>query len=204
MSRQAIRIVIADDHALMREGLRTMLEGARGIALVAEAKDGAEAVRLVAAQAPAVVLMDITMPVLDGIEATRRIVAATPGVRVVGLTMHTDEALVTEMLRAGAAAVIPKDSGLAAVVKAIRAAAAKRTGPAAPAACPDLPAHLTARECEVLVMMARGLCTKEIGWALKISPKTVETHRAHLMDKTGIRTVAGLTRYALDHGIVPA
>ena len=146
-----IRLLIADDHALMREGLKSMLGEIGGISIVGEAQNGAEAVRLAMELSPHVVLMDITMPVLDGIEATRRIVASAPGTKVVALTMHTDEALIGEVMRAGATAAVQKGGDIKEVVKAIRAAAKQKAapGPAAPrtkGACKDMPAHLTARQ----------------------------------------------------------
>lgn len=195
-----IRILIADDHKMMRDGLRAMLEDQEDLRVVAEARNGEEAIRLVERHSPDVVLMDITMPVLDGIEATRRIASAHPGVRVVALTMHTTRQLIDAMVRAGAASVVRKDASFRSLVKAVRASPSGSSNRPRAAGLPENP--LTPREREVLAAIAQGECVKEIAWRLGISPKTVETHLGHVMSKLGIRTVAGLTRHALAHGLV--
>ena len=205
-----VRVLIADDHALFRQGLRTLLQAAKGIEVVAEAGDGEEAVRLAERWAPDVVLMDITMSGLDGIEATRRIRAAVRGARVVALTMHTDPSLAEAMRNAGAVAFLDKNSDLSALVNTIRAVAAgeRRTGGAAarrssrpPRAVPR-PPHLSRREREVLSLIAQGFSTRGIALRFGISVKTVETHRARTMEKLDIDSVAGLTKYAITRGLL--
>ena len=205
-----MRILIADDHALFRQGLRTLLQAAKGIEVVAEAGDGEEAVRLAERWAPDVVLMDITMPRLDGIEATRRIRATVRGARVVALTMHTDASLAEAMRNAGAVAFLDKNSDLSALVNTIRAVAAgeRLTGRAAarrssrPPRTVPRPPHLSRREREVLSLVAQGFSTREVALRLGISVKTVETHRARIMDKLDIDSVAGLTKYAITRGLL--
>lgn len=204
-----IRIIIADDLKLMRKGLRAILGAVSGISVVAEAKNGAEAIALVRKHRPDVALMDITMPVLDGIEATRRITAESPGTKVVALTMHTDKALTSEILRAGAANCVKKDCDLDVLVKTIRAVVKKKASaasgkPKRAAAKGPMPALLTDREREILSLIGGGFASKEIAWRLKLSPKTVETHRMHIMLKLGLHTAAELTRYAILHGLSSA
>lgn len=196
-----MRVLIADDHALFRQGLRTLLQATRDVEVVAEARDGEEAVRLAERWEPDVVLMDVTMPRLDGIEATRRIRAAVRGVRVVALSMHTDAALAEAMRDAGAVAFVDKSSELCRLVDAIRAVAAPRRNGRPPGAVARQ-ARLSRREREVVAFLAQGYSTKEAALRLGISVKTVETHRARVMEKLGIRSVAGLTKYAITRGLL--
>jgi DNA-binding NarL/FixJ family response regulator len=210
-----IRVLIAEDHAVVREGFRHLLEVEAGLTVVGEAKDGIEAVALALAIFPDVVVMDIGLAGLNGIEATRRIVAAGCGARVVGLSMHTDERHVLEMLRAGASGYIPKDSGGAELIAAVRAVAAGGSyiSPAlmAPlvAGCIVHPAptsegawgRLSDREREVLQLLAEGSSVKEIADRLALSGNTVHSHRRNLMAKLGLRSVAQLTRFAIREGL---
>jgi len=210
MGAMLVRVLIVDDHALFRRGLRLLLQAAKDIEVVAEAGDGEEAVRLAERWAPDVVLMDVAMPRLDGIEATRRIRAAVRGTRVVALTMHTDASVAEAMRDAGAAAFLDKSSDLSVLVDTIRAVAAGDRHPSGaatrrssrpPRAAPR-PPRLSRREREVLSLIAQGCSTKEVARRLGISVKTVETHRARIMDKLDIKSVAGLTKYAITRGLL--
>jgi DNA-binding NarL/FixJ family response regulator len=206
-----VRVLIADDHALFRKGLRTLLDDAKDIEVVGEASDGEEAVRLAERLKPDVVLMDITMPGVNGIEATRRIRTTLTGVRVIALTMHTDRMLLGAMRDAGATAFQDKDSDFGELVEGIVAVAARGRSPAngrqrprsSPPRVVPASARLTPREREVLSLLAVGLSTKGIAFRLGIGPKTVETHRARVMAKLGIDSVAGLTKFAITRGYLP-
>jgi len=212
-------VLVADDQALVREGLMTLLESAEGIEPVAAAADGEQAIALAARHRPDVVLIDLRMPRLDGVEATRRIRAAQPGCEVVVLTTHADEASILDALRAGARGYLTKDAGIAEIARAVHAAAAgqalldplvqERLVAAAAAHAParaqapraPLPDDLTPREAEVLALIARGLSNAEIAAALVVSEATVKTHVNHLFAKTGARDRAQAVHYAYTHGL---
>jgi DNA-binding NarL/FixJ family response regulator len=212
-----VRIVLADDHAIFIQGLRALLDDQDGLQVVSVASDGHETVRAVREHAPDVVLMDVTMPGMNGIEATRRIRAESPAVKVLCLSMHAEARFVTAMIEAGAAGYLPKDCDAEELMRAIRAVRAGQVylSPAVagavvdgyrattPAGDPDL-ASLTDREREVLQLIAEGLATKEIAERLNLSPKTVASHRENIMGKLEIRSVAGLTKFALRHGLTGA
>ena len=207
-SGRAIRILLADPHTLFRHGLRALLRTRDEVEVVAEADDGEDAVRLADQWRPDVVLMAVAMPLVDGIEATRRIRAAVRGTRVVLLTMHSDPSLAEAARNAGAAALLETTSDLSALVNTIRSVAPRRAGcttprPSSrpPQAVPR-PPHLTRREREVLSFVAQGSSMKEAALRLDISVKTVETHRARIMAKLNVDSVAGLTRYAIARGIL--
>jgi DNA-binding NarL/FixJ family response regulator len=210
-----IKILLADDHEIMRDGLRTLLEKQLDMKVVAEAEDGGSAVRLACKLAPDVVIMDIAMPGMNGIEATRRIVEKTPAVKVIALSMHSDQRYAAEMLRAGACGYVQKNCAYLELVSAIRAVSAHKTY-----FCPRLTKAairkhdrpfsktqatvftvLTAREREVLQLVAEGKATREIAALLDVSVKTIETHRQQIMKKLDLYTVADLTRYAIREGI---
>jgi len=210
-----VKLVLADDHRLMREGLRTMLENQPDIEVVGEVGDGKAAVDLVRKLKPDVIVMDVNMPRLDGIDATRQIHADIPQTKVVVLSMHTERPFVYEIIRAGAAAYVLKDSAITELVQAIHAA---MTGQIylspriagtlvddfvhhAPKQAPAEEINLTARELEVLQLLAQGKSTKEIAFHLRLSVKTVETHRRQIMKKLDIHSVAELTKYAIRHGL---
>jgi DNA-binding NarL/FixJ family response regulator len=210
-----IRVLLVDDHRLVREGLRALLERAGGIAVVAEAADGRGAVQLVEAAAPDVVVMDVGLPDMRGSDATRQIVARAPRVAVLALSMHAEPRWVAEMLQAGALGYVLKDAAVDEVVKAIRMVAARRVflGPGVAdilvgdylqlrllGGAPPGPA-LTRREREVLQHIADGLSTKEIAATLRLSVKTVETFRRQLMQKLEVDSVAALTKYAIRIGL---
>ncbi len=214
-----IRVLLADDHAIIRDALRATV-GSRGdITIVGEASNGREAVELAGTTAPDVVVMDIAMPGMSGIEATREIAAAHPAVKVLTLSMHADPQFVSEMLRAGARGYVLKDSPIEELELAIRTVAGGRAylgrGPA-DAVLDDYVRHLegpaasgqpvggrplSPRERQCLKLLAKGHSTKQIAAELSLSPKTVETHRRQIMEKTGIFSLAGLIKYAIREGL---
>jgi DNA-binding NarL/FixJ family response regulator len=217
-----IRVLVADDQGLVREGLMILLGTAVGIDAVACASDGLEAVALTTEHKPDVVLMDLRMPGLDGVAATRQIRAAHPETEVVVLTTHADEASILDALRAGARGYLTKDAGLAEIARAIHAAAAHQTlldpvvqsqllaaatagaGAAAPApiAAAVLPDELTRREGEVLALIASGLSNQEIATRLFVSEATVKSHINHVFAKIGARDRAQAVHYAYANGLV--
>ena len=212
-----VRVLVADDQALVREGLMTLLQSVPGIEPVAAAVNGEEAVALSARHRPDVVLMDLRMPTLDGVEATRRIRAAQPQTEIVVLTTHADEASILEALQAGALGYLTKDAGIAEISRAVQAAAnhqalldplvqsrllAAASAGARPAPPPTaLPDDLTPREAEVVSLIARGLSNSEIAAALVVSNATVKTHINHVFAKIGARDRAQAVHYAYTHGL---
>jgi DNA-binding NarL/FixJ family response regulator len=210
------RILLADDHAILREGLHNLLQTQHDMEVVGEAADGRAAVELAAELAPHVVVMDVAMPELNGIEATRRIVAEGGGrVKVIALSMHSNRGFMAEMLRAGASGYLLKKSSGAELLTAIRAVLNGQVylSPAITGAVVDdfvryVPAGrnaafaaLSPREREVLQLVAEGRTTKEVARWLHVSVKTVEAHRSQIMDKLHIRSIAGLTKFAVQEGI---
>ncbi len=216
-----IRVVLADDHALVRAGIRALLENIEGVSVVAEASDGRAALRAVADHRPDVVLMDIAMAGLNGLEAAARLAREHPAVRVVMLSMHANEEYVLRALQAGAIGYLLKDADTAELELAVRAAA-RGEAYLSPAVSRHLiadymrrvgqtpqPAEslsyslslLTPRQREVLQLIAEGRTTREIARLLNISVKTVETHRAQLMERLDIHDVASLVRYAIRAGL---
>jgi DNA-binding NarL/FixJ family response regulator len=215
-----IRVLVADDQALVREGLMTLLQVAPGIVPVAAAADGEEAVVLATRHRPHVVLMDLRMPRLDGVEATRRIRAAQPETEIVVLTTHADDQSILGALQAGARGYLTKDAGIADITRAIQAAAAHQAlldptvqsrllaaataetaATAPPAGAAELPDELTPREAEVLRLIARGMSNAEIAAALVVSEATVKSHINHLFAKIGARDRAQAVHYAYTHGL---
>ncbi len=210
-----IRVLLADDHTLVRSGFRALIQQLEGIEVVAEAADGREALRLVGKHRPDVVLMDIAMPELNGLDATVRMRKQFPKVPVLLLSMHNSDEYVSEALAAGAAGYMVKDAGALELDIGIRAVArgesflspavAKRVISHHPASTRrpfDGPSPLTPRHREVLQLIAEGNSTKEIARKLEVSVKTVETHRMKLMYRLDIHDVAGLVRYAIRMGLV--
>jgi two-component system response regulator NreC len=208
------RILLADDHKIVRDGLRTMLELEADIEVAAEAQNGRMAVQLVRKLAPDVVIMDINMPDLNGIDATRQIMAEQPGVKVIALSMHSQKQFVEGMLRAGVSAYLLKDTAFEELVKAVRIVLSgkKYLSPDVtdivvqdyvqpPADRGISSSELTLREREVLQLIAEGRSTREIASALFISVKTVESHRKNIMQKLDLYTVAELTKYAIRTGL---
>jgi DNA-binding NarL/FixJ family response regulator len=209
------RVLLADDHALVRAGIRSLLSTMGGIEVVGEAGEGEEAVRLAGVLRPEVVLMDIAMPGLNGLDATARIVERQPGIRVIILSMHAGEEYALGALRAGATGYVLKDADLTELERAIAAVSRGETylSPAVSThviadyrrrvtAEPSPLERLSARQREVLTLIAEGHSTKEIASRLKLSVKTVETHRAQLMDRLDIHDVAGLVRFAIRVGLI--
>ncbi len=210
-----IRVLLADDHSLVRAGIRSLLGAMADVEVVGEAASGEEALELAARQQPDVVLMDIAMKGITGLEAAARMRETHPAVRVVILSMHSGEEYVLQALRAGAAGYLLKDAATGELELALRSVMrgeswlspavsrqvvegyVQRSGAEA---APDV---LTARQREVLRLVASGKSTKEIAFFLNLSVKTVETHRAQIMERLGIRDVPGLVRYALRTGLVP-
>jgi DNA-binding NarL/FixJ family response regulator len=210
-----IRVLLVDDHALVRAGIRSLLGSMPDVEVVGEAASGEEALALAQSAAPHVVLMDIAMKGLSGLEAAARIRDRHPAVRVVILSMHSGEEYVMQALRAGAAGFLLKDAATGELELALRSVIRGESW-FSPAVSRQVvegyvqrvggdPAGdvLTARQREVLRLVAAGKSTKEIAFDLKLSVKTVETHRAQIMERLGIRDVAGLVRYALRTGLVP-
>jgi DNA-binding NarL/FixJ family response regulator len=210
-----IRVLLADDHALVRAGIRSLLNAMDEVEVVAEASSGEEAIELVAQNQPDVVLMDIAMKGITGLEAAARMRGRNPEVRVVILSMHSGEEYVLQALRAGAAGYLLKDAATGELELALRSvmrgeswlspAVSRQVveGYVQRAGGEQAPEVLTARQREVLRLVAGGKSTKEIAFLLNLSVKTVETHRAQIMERLGIRDVAGLVRYALRTGLVP-
>lgn len=208
-----IRILLADDHALVRAGMKSLLESTEGFEVVGEASNGREAVRLAKALKPDIALFDIAMPELNGLDAARRVNAECPEVRCLILSMHTDPGYVREAMQAGTVGYVLKDAGVEELELAIRAAlrgeryldprVSKQVieGYVRGLPMPEEPT-LTPRQREILQLIAEGRSTRAIAERLHVSVKTVETHRAQLMDRLGIRDVAGLTRYAIRIGLV--
>jgi len=211
----SIRILLADDHRIMREGLRSLIENEPDMKVVAEAGDGRTTVRLAEEVSPDVAVIDITMPELNGIEASSQIIARAPHIKVLALSMHSDEHFVTGMLRAGASGYLLKDCAAEELCRAIRSLVANETHLSPKIASiviedyrrglsetrPARGKQLTPREREVLQLVAEGETSKKIAAQLHVSVKTVDAHRQQIMDKLDIRSVAGLTKYAIRKGI---
>ncbi|HWH02592.1 MAG TPA: response regulator transcription factor [Gemmatimonadales bacterium] len=214
-----IRVLVADDHSVVREGLRHVLAGVPELTVVGEAGTGPDAMALAATARPDVVLLDLTMPGAGGLEVLRHLRATLPEIRVLILSVHDDPEYVLESVRAGAHGYLRKDSSPAEIRQAIRAVhagdayfsppvARHLTTALRDGALPAQPeaglGELTSREREVLVRVARGLTNRETAAELGISVRTVEAHRDSLMRKLRIHTVAGLTRFAIAQGLLPA
>lgn len=205
-----LRILVADDHGVMREGLRLLIDRQADMECIAEAGDGREAVRLALELTPDVVVMDVSMPELNGLQATRFIRQASPQIIILTLTRHTEEVYLRQLLSAGASGYVLKQSLSAEIIRAIRAVAAgsRYLDPAVTEKviggfvgrqterAKDAPA-LTDREAEVLRLIARGYQNKEIAHTLNISAKTVEAHKAHALQKLGLNSRVDIIRYAM-------
>ena len=209
----AMRVVLADDHQIVRQGFLALLGAEPDVAVVAETGDGAEAVALVERHRPDVLVVDLALPSLDGIEVTRRVRSASEETAVVVLTMHNHEAYVTQAARAGAAGYVLKESGVEELVAALRvvreggrffsASLSDPAGLESPGAATDRYDTLSPREREVLHLVAEGRTAPEIAERLFLSPRTVETHRSNGLAKLGLRSQAELIRYVIERGLVP-
>lgn len=207
----SVRIMVVDDHKLLREGLCHVLDERPGLEVVAQADDGRQAVHLARVHRPDVVLVDVAMPGLNGVEATRKMLKENPEIKVIALTMYTDRQMVQRMLEAGATGYLTKDCAYDQLEQAVqtvmegrfflapRVARIVNDGPQEEA--PVNAARLTARQREVLQLYAEGHSTRQIAGELGVSIKTVETHRSHIMAKLELSTIAELTRYAIREGI---
>lgn len=214
-----IKVVVADDHAIVREGVRLILAKERDIDVVGEAADGAQALQLVEGAKPDVVVMDISMPGMGGIEATQKVKERYPKVNVLALTMHEDESYVFQLLRAGASGYVLKRAAAHDLVQAVRAAA-KGEAFLYPSVARKVVEDylkrveageekerydgLTQREKEVLTLIAQGLSNQQIAEKLYISIKTVQTHRAHILEKLNLHDRTELVRYAIRKGLIEA
>ena len=216
MARQ-IRILLADDHAVVRDGLRALLERQSDMAVVAEAGDGRECVQMAENHLPDVVLMDVAMPEMNGIEAARRIIAASPKTGVVMLSMHQDESYVLRSLKAGAKGYLLKDSPREDVLSAVRAASEGRSFLSRKVSrmlqedyvrqlesrgLDDSYELLTGREREILQLLAEGKANKDVAHLLNISLTTVETHRGHILQKLSLHSTAELILYTVRKRII--
>lgn len=213
-----LSIILADDHALVRAGIRTLLEKLPGVTILAEAGDGRETIALAHARQPDLVIMDITMPGMNGFEATARIVREVPKSKVLILSMHTAEDYVLQALRAGASGYLLKDAATAELELALTAVRRGQTYLSPTISTEVLARHrqhandpraeqtktLTPRMREIVQLIAEGRSTKEIAFLLNLSVKTVETHRMHLMARLNLHDVAGVVRYALRTGLITA
>ena len=212
-----IRILLADDHTVVRQGLRKLLEERPDWEVIAEAGDGREAVRLAEQHKPDVAILDVAMPLLNGIEATRQITKRVPSTRVLVLSMHADEAYVTQILQAGATGYLLKDSADVDLLKAVGEAAHGRSffSPAiarvmlddyvrqlADKGVTDRYESLSEREREIFQLIAEAKTNKEIAALLNVSPSTVETHRAHIMEKLDLHSAAEIVLYAVRRGVI--
>ena len=206
------RILLADDHAVVRQGFKMLLDAQPDMEIVGEASNGREAAEQAEELHPDVVVMDVAMPELNGIEATRRLAASAPHTRVIALSMHKDSVYVREILRAGARGYLLKDSGADDLVDAIRAVARGDSylSPAVSnAVLDDYRRHvtnpidlLTSREREVLQMLAEGKTNKEIAGVLNLSVYTVDAHRGRIMEKLNLHSINDLVRFALRNGVI--
>lgn len=209
------KVLIADDHTLVRAGLKILLLTIPNIEVVGEVSDGSDAVKMATELKPDIVLMDIAMKTVNGLDATARIKEHNPDIRVLILSMHANEEYVLQALRAGASGYLVKEAATAELELAIAAVSRGETYLSPPVSRTVVDGYvnrtggvaqaegaLTPRQRQILEFIAKGLGTKEIAYELDLSVKTVETHRAMLMERLGIRDVAGLTRYAIRHGIV--
>ena len=213
--KSMIRILIADDHQIVRQGLRMLLAVESDMEVVAEADNGRKALRLAQELYPDVIIMDISMPDLNGIEATRQLLGHSPTTKVIALSMHSDSLFVMNMIRAGASGYLLKDCAMEELVKAIRTVVGNKTylSPGvSDIVIRDFVSGwqttatsafnvLSTREREVLQLMAEGKSTNQIADNLCVSVKTVEAHRKQVMNKLGIHSVAELTKYAIRQGL---
>lgn len=211
---EKIKVLLAEDHAIVRQGLKALLEAENDIEVVGEAKTGREAVQMTTDLSPEVVVMDISMPLLNGIEATRQIKKSIPDAKVIILSAHGDGEFAEQMFSIGASAYLIKETSADALAQAVRdvyrglsVECSLRGAPGSPGfdrkgGAKSVNRDLSSREIEVLQLIAEGLANKQIAGELSISIKTVEKHRQNIMNKLSIHETAGLTRYAVSTGII--
>lgn len=211
-----IKVIIADDHMIVKDGLRSLLEKQPDMEVVAEADNGRAALKYVKELSPEVVIMDIGMRELNGIDATRQIVKISPGIKVLALSMYSDKRFVKEMLKAGASGYMLKDSAFKEFIDAIRVIVDNKIyiSPSVAGVVMDdylgnslerdgsIRTLLTSRELEVLQLLAEGKSTKQIALSLNLSTKTIESHRNKVMQKIDVSNIADLTKYAIREGII--
>jgi DNA-binding NarL/FixJ family response regulator len=213
---KTLKVIIADDHMIVRDGLRSLLERQPDMEVVAEAENGRIALTLVKELSPDVVIMDIGMRELNGIDATRQIVKMSPGVKVLALSMYSDKRFIKGMLKAGASGYMLKDSAFKELIDAIRVIVENKIyiSPSvaniitedylkqSPESDGSTRSLLSSRELEVLQLLVEGMSTKQIASSLRLSIKTIESHRSRIMKKIDINNIADLTRYAIREGII--
>jgi two-component system response regulator NreC len=213
---KTLKVIIADDHMIVRDGLRSLLERQPDMEVVAEAENGRMALKLVKELSPDVVIMDIGMRELNGIDATRQIVKMSPGVKVLALSMYSDKRFIKGMLKAGASGYMLKDSAFKELIDAIRIIVENKIyiSPSvaniitedylkqSPESDGSTRSLLSSRELEVLQLLVEGMSTKQIASSLRLSIKTIESHRSRIMKKIDINNIADLTRYAIREGII--
>jgi len=210
-----IRVILADDHTLVRAGIRSLLEKIAGVQVVGEASDGREALEIIKKTNPNIALLDITMSGMNGLDVTARVVKDFPHIKVIILSMHANEEYVLQALKIGVSGYLLKDAATTELELALKAIAREETylSPAVSKKvinnylervgdAEDLQSALTPRQREILQLVAEGKSTKEIAFMLSVSIKTVEAHRAQMMDRIGIHDVPGLVRYAIRIGLV--
>ena len=213
---KTLKVIIADDHMIVRDGLRSLLERQPDMEVVAEAENGRMALKLVKELSPDVVIMDIGMRELNGIDATRQIVKMSPGVKVLALSMYSDKRFIKGMLKAGASGYMLKDSAFKELIDAIRVIVENKIyiSPSvaniitedylkqSPESDGSTRSLLSSRELEVLQLLVEGMSTKQIASSLRLSIKTIESHRSRIMKKIDVNNIADLTRYAIREGII--
>jgi DNA-binding NarL/FixJ family response regulator len=217
-NKMPIRILLADDHAIVRHGLSQSIQREKDMEVIGQAENGISTVEMVRELSPDIVIMDISMPDLNGMEATREIIRDFPQVKVIGLSMHSAKKFITEMFKAGASAYLLKDCKFEELAEAIRTVMSGKSYISPEISKEVVESYiktadqeqssvfstLSKREREVLQLLAEGQTTKQIGLKLHISPKTVEAHRLRVMDKLDIDNVAQLTKYAIQEGLTSA
>lgn len=209
-----IGIVLADDHVMFMSGLRALLEKQRDLEVIAEVRDGREAVKVAREKKPDLVIMDVSMPGMNGIEATRQITGELAGVKILCLSMHANEQFVGDAFEGGASGYLLKESAFEEMLTAIRAVMANQRYLSPAVAGPVIEGYralrsghssslsrLTGREREVLQLVAEGRSTKDIAGRLHLSIKTIDTHRRRIMEKLSVHSIAGLTKYAIRYGL---
>ena len=210
-----VRILLADDHQIMREGLKALLGERSSVEVIAEAGNGIEALAIARRERPDVIVMDIAMPDINGIEVTRQLKSELADIKIIALSMHSDRRFVSEILKAGASAYVLKQAAFEDLEKAIKAVMRNRTFLSTDifeSVVSDYVSQLSTseynayrqlsdRERQVLQLLAEGNSTKEIAFKLHVSVKTIESHRQNIMNKLGIRTLAGLTKFAVREGL---